>query len=91
MMPAWHQLSRRGWDGLGLRHPRAGLLATIFPRDTDVAVYLERGASLPDPYGLLEGHGRLRRTRMIVLRPHGDTPTVDQFVAYLDLAVDHAA
>lgn len=46
-----------GWQGLGLRHPVAGLVATIFARDVDVAVYLERGASLPDPDGSLEGSG----------------------------------
>lgn len=46
-----------GWSGLGLRHPRAGLIASIFGRDEDVAVYIERGAFLPDPDGLFEGAG----------------------------------
>jgi hypothetical protein len=80
-----------GWQGLGLRHPKAGLIATIFARDTDVAVYLDRGASLPDPDDILEGAGRLRRTRMIVLRPGAAAPTVEQVIAYLDLAVEHVS
>ncbi len=79
-----------GWQGLGLRHPTAGLVATIFAREADVVVYLERGASLPDPDGLLHGAGHLRQTRTIVFRPSPDTPTLEQFVAYLDLAVEQA-
>jgi hypothetical protein len=55
-----------------------------------VVVYLERGASLPDPDGLLEGAGRLKQTRMIVFRPGVGAPTAEQFIAYLDLAVEHA-
>ncbi len=79
-----------GWQGLGLRHPTAGLIATIFARDADVVVYLERGATLPDADGLLEGDGRLRRTRTITFRPDLATPSAEQLVAYLDLAVEHA-
>jgi hypothetical protein len=80
-----------GWEALGLRHPAAGLVATLFAREAAVVVYLERGASLPDPHGLLEGAERLRRTRMIVFDPHTATPTVEQFVTYLDLAVEQAS
>ncbi|HCT78514.1 MAG TPA: hypothetical protein DGG94_07945 [Micromonosporaceae bacterium] len=78
-----------GWQGLGLKHPAAGLIATIFAREADVVVYLERGASLPDPDGLLEGAERLRKTRMMVFRPGGKVPTAKQFVAYLDLAIEY--
>jgi hypothetical protein len=80
-----------GWQGLGLRHRSAGLVATMFAREADVVVYLERGASLPDPDGLLQGAGRLKRTRTIVFRPDAGWPGVEQFIAYLDLAVEHAA
>jgi hypothetical protein len=79
-----------GWQGLGLRHPRAGLVATLFARDDEVVVYFERGASLPDPLGLLGGQERLRRTRTITFRPAGPAPGADALITYLDLAVDHA-
>lgn len=79
-----------GWQGLGLRHPVGGLLATIFPRDADVVVYLEHGASLNDPHGLLAGQGRLRQTRTLTFRPEANTPTMAHLVEYLDLALDHA-
>jgi hypothetical protein len=77
-----------GWRALGLRHPRGGHLAALFPRDDDAVVYLEHGAALPDPHGLLTGTGR--QTRMLVFAPGAATPTDAQFVEYLDLALDHA-
>jgi hypothetical protein len=84
-----------GWQGLGWRQPDGGLLGTLFARDEDVGVYLERGAELPDPFGLLggagrRGAGRLRRTRTLTFRPKAATPTATQLVEYLDLALDHA-
>jgi hypothetical protein len=77
-----------GWRALGLRHPRGGHLAAIFPGAGDVVVHLEHGASLPDPHGLLAGAGR--RTRKLVYTPGVDRPTDAHLVEYLDLALDHA-
>jgi hypothetical protein len=79
-----------GWQGLGLHHPVAGLLGTIFPRDEDVVVYLEHGAAIPDPHHLLAGQGRLRQTRMLTFRSRARTPTEAQLVEYFDLALDLA-
>jgi hypothetical protein len=76
-----------GWRALGLRHPVAGHVAAIFPRAADVAVYLEHGAALPDPHGLLTGTGR--RTRMLVFRPDAAVEADEHLVEYLDLAVEH--
>lgn len=76
------------WEGLGLKHPSGGLLATIFARDDDVVAYFERGAALPDPHGLLTGAERLRKTRTLTFEPAGDAEEV--FVEYLDLALEHA-
>jgi hypothetical protein len=76
-----------GWRALGLRHPRGGHLAAIFPRAHDAVVYLEHGAALPDPHGLLTGAGR--RTRMLTFTPGTPTPTDAQFVEYLDLALEY--
>jgi len=79
-----------GWRALGLRHPQAGLLGTIFPQPDRVVVYLEHGAALPDPDGLLEGEGQLRQTRRLVFMPGAGVPTRDQLITYLDLALEHA-
>lgn len=79
-----------GWQALGLRHPVGGLLATVFPRDADVVVYLEHGASLNDPHRLLGGRGDLRKTRTLTFRPAAPTPTMAHLVDYLDLTLDHA-
>jgi hypothetical protein len=79
-----------GWQGLGLRDPVAGLVGTVFPHDGEVVVYLEHGAALPDPHGLLGGADRLRRTRTLTFRPEAQVPNESQLVEYLDLALEHA-
>ena len=77
-----------GWRALGLRHPDGGHLLGIVPRADDVVVHLEHGARLPDPHRLLTGTGK--RARMLIFTPAAPTPTDDQFVEYLDLALDQA-
>lgn len=79
-----------GWQGLGLVHPSGGLLGTLFLQNGHVIVYLERGASLPDPHGLLGGEGRLRRTRTLTFAPGQSVPNQEHLVEYLDLALDYA-
>jgi len=44
-----------GWRAIGYRHPRAGYLFGIFLSDSDVKLFFEQGAMLPDPDGLLRG------------------------------------
>jgi len=80
-----------GWQGLGWRHPDGGLLGTLFARDEDVVIYFERGAQLPDPHGMLGGHGRLRQTRTLTFPPGVATPSTTHLVEYLDIALDYAA
>jgi hypothetical protein len=87
-MPDLTERHLPGWRALGLRHPRGGHLAAMFPRDGDVVVYLEHGAALPDPHGLLTGAGR--RTRTLVFLPGAARPADAHLVEYLDLALDHA-
>jgi hypothetical protein len=53
----------RGWRGVGFRHPEAGYVCGIFPREHGVELLFEHGASLPDPDGLLRGDGT--QTRVI--------------------------
>jgi hypothetical protein len=53
----------RGWSGVGFRHPEAGYVCGIFPRDGHVELLFEHGAALPDPDGILCGEGA--QTRVI--------------------------
>jgi hypothetical protein len=54
-------------------------------------VYFERGAQLPDPHGLLGGHGRLRQTRTLTFVPGVATTTATHLVEDLEIALDYAA
>jgi hypothetical protein len=56
----------RGWDGIGFRHPDAGYICAIYPRDAEVRLLFEHGTRLDDPSGLLEGEGS--QTRYVVVR-----------------------
>jgi hypothetical protein len=62
----------RGWDGIGFRHPAAGYVCAIYPREQDQEVRLlfEHGARLDDPERLLDGVGT--QTRFIRVREPGD-------------------
>ena len=56
----------RGWDGIGFRHPDAGFICAIYPRDDEVRLLFEHGARLEDPDGLLRGVGT--QTRFLPVR-----------------------
>jgi hypothetical protein len=58
----------RGWDGIGFRHPDAGYVCAIYPRqqEQEVRLLFEFGVRLPDPERLLEGDGT--QTRFIRVR-----------------------
>jgi hypothetical protein len=60
--PELHERLRTGWHSLNYRHPQAGYVCGLFPRDAGVALVFERGAQLPDPDGLLRGNGRTVRS-----------------------------
>jgi hypothetical protein len=57
-----------GWDGIGFRHPDAGYVCAVYPREQEQEVRLlfEHGVRLDDPEGLLEGAGT--QTRFIRVR-----------------------
>jgi hypothetical protein len=74
----------RGWRGVGFRHPDAGYVCGIFPREDGVELLFERGASLPDPEGILRGDGT--QTRFVhVIEP--DPALREQIGAYVQQAV----
>jgi hypothetical protein len=61
-----------GWDGIGFRHPDAGYVCVIYPREQEQEVRLlfEHGVRLEDREGLLEGAGT--QTRFIRVRERDD-------------------
>jgi hypothetical protein len=61
-----------GWDGIGFRHPDAGCVCAIYPREQDQEVRLlfEHGVRLEDREGLLEGAGS--QTRFLRVRERDD-------------------
>jgi hypothetical protein len=64
----------RGWDGLGFRHPDAGYVCAIYPREDEVRLLFEHGARLDDPHGILTGEGT--QTRFISVRQSSDNLAV---------------
>ena len=60
----------RGWDGIGFRHPDAGYVCAIYPREQEVRLLFEHGARLEDPERLLEGAGH--QTRFLRVREESD-------------------
>ena len=60
----------RGWRGVGFRHPDAGYVCAIYPKDDRVELLFEHGASLADPEGVLEGSGT--QTRAITIEERSD-------------------
>jgi hypothetical protein len=59
-----------GWDGIGFRHPDAGYVCAIYPRDDEVQLLFEHDVRLPDPDGLLQGSGS--QTRFMPVREQSD-------------------
>jgi hypothetical protein len=55
----------RGWRGIGFRHPDAGYVCGVFPKDGHIELLFEHGATLVDPDGVLRGEGT--RTRVLVV------------------------
>ena len=70
----------RAW----LPPPGAGYVVAIFPRVDDVMLSFEWGVDLPDPHGVLEGHGR--RLRAVRLRP-GTDPDAAVLSELVDAAI----
>jgi hypothetical protein len=73
----------RGWQGIGLRHPEAGYVCGVFPRDDWVMLLFEHGASMTDPEGVLLGDGA--QTRFLRV----DEPS-EEMAALIDRYVQQA-
>lgn len=64
-----------GWHGIGFRHPRAGYVCGLFPREEQVRFLFEKGIQLQDPAGLLSGDGT--QSRYIDFSPGDTVPESD--------------
>jgi hypothetical protein len=74
----------RGWRGVGFRHPEAGYVCGIFPRDGVVELLFEHGASMPEPDNLLRGVG-IQTSVIPVTEP--DPALRERIVSYVQQAV----
>ncbi|WP_433372172.1 DUF1801 domain-containing protein [Streptosporangium sp. CA-115845] len=74
-----------GWHGFGYRHPTAGYLCGIFPRESEVSLFFEHGSCLPDPAGILRESGR--RGRSVVLARPAPLLT-EQILELIDAALE---
>jgi hypothetical protein len=73
-----------GWQGVGFRHPEAGYVCAIFPRDRAVELLFEHGAAMVDPEGVLEGAGS--QTRVIRVEAPSDA-TAELIFRYVQQAI----
>jgi hypothetical protein len=76
----------RGWDGIGFRHPDAGYVCGIYPREQEQEIRLlfEHGGRLEDPERLFDGAGT--QTRFIRVRERDD-PLAAAIGRYVHAAV----
>jgi hypothetical protein len=72
-VPAATERVYPGFYAIAYRHPKNGYFCGIFPQVDSVNLLFERGALLPDPYGLLEGAGQ--QVRYLVIHNSDDIPT----------------
>ena len=56
-----------GWRAIAYRHPVAGYVCGIFPRDAEVRLLFEYGRQLPDPSSLLTEGGA--QTKWVSFEP----------------------
>ena len=70
----------RGWRGIGFRHPEAGYVCGVFPRDDRVELLFERGAELADPDRVLEGTGTQTRSIVVVAEDAALARTIRAYV-----------
>ena len=74
-VPTLSERALPGWRAIGFRDEQAGHVCALFPFGPEVRLYIEHGARLDDPDGLLEGtmkRGRdvpFRGTRDVRVRP----------------------
>jgi hypothetical protein len=69
-VPSFEERALPGWRAIAFRDPQAGHVCALFPYADHVKLYVEYGASLDDPDGLMEG--AMKRGRYIAFRSRKD-------------------
>ena len=69
-VPTLTERALPGWRAIGFRDAQAGHVCALFPFGPEVRLYVEHGARLDDPDGLLQG--RMKRGRYVAFRSERD-------------------
>ena len=71
-VPSFVERALPGWRAIAFRDPQAGHVCALFPYEDHLRLYVEYGASLDDPDGLLEGEATMKRGRYVAFRTRKD-------------------
>ncbi len=69
-VPSFEERALPGWRAIAFRDPQAGHVCALFPFEDHLRLYVEYGASLDDPDGLMKG--TMKRGRYIAFRTSKD-------------------
>jgi hypothetical protein len=69
-VPSFVERALPGWRAVAFRDPQAGHVCALFPFEDHLRLYIEYGASLPDPDGLMKG--AMKRGRYVEFRSRKD-------------------
>ena len=69
-VPTLTERALPGWRAIGFRDAQAGHVCALFPFGAEVRLYVEHGARLDDPDGLLKG--AMKRGRYVAFRTERD-------------------
>jgi hypothetical protein len=69
-VPSFVERALPGWRAIAFRDQQAGHVCALFPFDDHIKLYVEYGASLPDPDGLMKG--AMKRGRYVEFRTKKD-------------------
>jgi hypothetical protein len=69
-VPTLTERALPGWRAIGFRDAQAGHVCALFPFGPEVRLYVEHGARLSDPDGLLQG--TMKRGRYVAFRTQRD-------------------
>ena len=69
-VPTLTERALPGWRAISFRDAQAGHVCALFPFGPEVRLYIEHGARLDDPDGLLQG--KMKRGRYVAFRTQRD-------------------
>lgn len=69
-VPSFEERALPGWRAIAFRDAQAGHVCALFPYEDHIRLYVEYGATLADPKGLMKG--AMKRGRYIEFRTRKD-------------------